>query len=131
MNHKATTSKVYFFRCDCEFILSRYVCLAWFIQLLIVSLCFHCDYLFVSRVVPLFPYIVGLFSRNIWECFLIKYENTFPQYVGIRQSLDVTMGNLESNTTTPFYWSESLFVTRMPLAQGNEFISEKRVLLLN
>ena len=64
--------KYIFFRCDCEFILSRYVCLAWFIQLLIVLLGIHWNYLFVSSVVPLFPYIMGLFSCNIWEYFLIK-----------------------------------------------------------
>ena len=74
---------------------------------------------------------MGICSHKIRESFPIILENTFPQYVGIRQSLDVTMGNLESNTTTPFYWSESLFVTRMPLAQGNKFISEKQKKLLN
>ena len=46
---------------------------------------------------------MGMYSLILWEYFPLFCETTFPQYVGIRQSLDVTMGNLESNTTTPFY----------------------------
>ena len=131
MNHKATTSKVCFLsmrlwihsftlRLPC-LIYSVAYCAAW--HSLQLSFCFQRSSIIPIYCGTIFPQYMGIFSHKIREYF--------PTICGNRQSLDVTMWNLESNTTTPFYWSESLFVTRMPLAQGNEFISEKRVLLLN